>query len=458
MANPTNPGWGAAATYAKKKAARKTPPGQAPGGAPPKDKKVLPYRGYLTPEQVMAQARIEAQKILDATVAPLQSQSDRLGPQFKAAGEGLAQSLAPISGQIADLYKNNASSQSALAGGYSTAVQGVLNSSDAANNATLGQLGMPQLGAQPNAAVGDVIYGTGGSLPAQTMGTTGTALAAAAAFLPASARIKAQADTFTAQQKFRDDIALLRAKQPEIYQNLLAASRGNQDTLFDNALNARDTFADNAINERAQTLYEKKFGLEQLGTQGRDANGNLMPGYTVAQDGKTIVPPGYKWDKKTGTVIKDSSATGAANKRAAAVTKRNDETADAIVDMSTWIQTQLKETEKVNLTGVPIKVGTKLDPFTGKQIPIYRTKDGGTTKDPNDPNVVLRPVTGEQKKKVNYFTARDYIRGQLRARLKRFGWSQKQINEMAARILAENHINPPKGKPKVTPAGRRGGR
>jgi len=435
---------------------RKTPAGQAPAGAPkPKAKaKPKPYAGYLSPAEVIAQSRAEAQKILDATVAPIQAQSDRLGPQYAAAGEGLARSLEPISGQIAGLYSNNASAQRDLAGGYSQAVQGVLNAGDAAQAGTLAQLGLPALGASPNAAVGDVIYGTGGSLPAQTMGTTGTAMAAAAAFLPASARIQARADTTAAQQKYRDDIALLRAKQPEIYQSLLESGRGYQDSLADNALQRYDTFADNQINARAQTLYEKQYGIKANETSGLDVNGNPMPGYTVSPDGQTLIPPGYEW--KNGKVVKSKAPSNAktvterkAEARQAAVQKRNDETADAIVDMTTWLSNQAKGMETVVLTPVPVKIGTTLDPFgTGKQVPVYRTKNGGTTTNIQDPNIVTKKVTEEQQKKVNYTVARDYIRGTLHARLDRFGWTKKQVNEMAARILAAAHINPPKGKPK----------
>lgn len=396
---------------------KKTPAGHAPAGAPTRS--VAPYAGYLTPAQVMAQSRAEAQKILNATVAPLQKQSARLPGQYTAAGEALAKELEPLSGQINSLYSNAALAQKDLAGGYSQAVQGVLNADEAAGAGTLARLGLPALGAQPNAAVGDVIYGLGGSLPAQTLGGMGTAQAATFAALPAGARLQAQANTFTAQQKIRDDIAALRAKQPEIYQSLLESGRGYQDTL-----------ADNAINARAQWLYEQEFGVKKLGTAGLDAYGNPIP-----------------VDPKDAAKNK----TNAATKKAAAIKFRNSETADAIADMVAWVEGKLKP-QKGSALGEPIKAGTVVKQIGTKRVTVqlYRTKDGKTTDDPTDPNVAIETRDIETPGSVNYVAARDYIRGSLHTRLDRFGWSKKQINEMAARVLSQLKINPPKGKPRAT--------
>lgn len=428
---------------------RKTPKGHAPAGDPKPTKKTppRPYSGYLSPAEVNAQAMAQAKKILDAAISPLMAQSARIGPQYLAAGEGLAQALAPLSGQIRELYANNAASQSSLASGYSQAVQGVLNANSQAQAGSLAQLGMPGLGSNLASQTGDVIYGTGGSLPAQTMGTTGTGFAAAAAFAPGAARTQARADLATARQKYADQVAELRAKQPEVFQSLLESGRSWQDTLFDNN-----------IQGRAQNLYENKYLLDAAASAGLDANGNLQPGYTLAPDGHTVIPPGYSYNTKTGAVTKTSTAKASTAKtpaerkaetRATAIAKRNDETADAIVDLSTWLQKQLATKDKVTIgKGTPISAGKRVDRISGKSIPLYRLKGGGVTDDANHPNVATTNRTEERNRKVNYKVARDYIRGQLRARLARFGWSQKQINEMAARILHEQRINPPKGKPK----------
>lgn len=215
-----------------------------------------------TPQMTLEEwLRQESSKWLQAQVDAINAQEqaykDSLRQQQELEiqrGQALSQALQGLNipGRIQQIY-GNASSD---IGGLAQAFSGELRDQATADAAQQTRMlsGTGQEGAVPNngAALGDVLYGSQGYIPARNMSETGAAFASQAALEPGFAQRIGQvkgADVYNqgleGLKQFTDALLDARAQRPQIEQQLLEQYQKNQEAAQPN-LTAR-SLADGRI-------------------------------------------------------------------------------------------------------------------------------------------------------------------------------------------------------------------
>lgn len=159
---------------------------------PPPPPPPPPYPGYLTPAERLRQARLEG----DIRFGPAMSETrrqqaadqqrwqefmTRLGGFSKAA----AQLTGNAPGQISAAYGSAARDTAAFAKGFSDAMAGLQGQAAGDANAAIARAGgEPGQMINPTAAASNVLFGTGGYIPASTLEREGAAFSAQAAGVP----------------------------------------------------------------------------------------------------------------------------------------------------------------------------------------------------------------------------------------------------------------------------------
>lgn len=253
----------------KPRKARKPAPAPKPAKAPkpPAKRAVLPppYPGYLSPQDQYSSARSQAQQILQAQIDAYNSSRGQITGQASAfagqeqdAAQAYAKLLGQFAPQIQGIYNQATQQTQGLASGYSQAVQGILNQGSTENQALLAGQGQPATPASPNTAVGDVLYGTGGSLPGQSLQQAGAGFASAAAMLPATALLqgfKYQNQRYQdADQQLRDlqqQISQVQGTYPKEYYAALNDIQGQQADLS------------SADLKRQQAAFDRQYKQQQ---------------------------------------------------------------------------------------------------------------------------------------------------------------------------------------------------
>ena len=222
--------------------------------------------------------------------------------------------LRPGAGEIEQTYKAAGDKTAAWAKGFSMAMQKDVDASAAQINALLRQDNSPQQVQGGGQGAADVLYGTAGLTPATALSNAGSAFSSAARFLPDTAlergRLDANANLDVAtrrNEEYRAKERDLMGKRPELLQSALVQIAGLNN------------------QARATEIQESYLLLNAAKAYGQDAKGNPLAGYYKAPDG-TIVPAGYTYNPKTGTIVKayqPGSKSDPAVKRAAALTNRS---------------------------------------------------------------------------------------------------------------------------------------
>jgi hypothetical protein len=217
----------------------------------PKQKKpkpiVRPFPGYLTPAEIQGLAVSGANAQLDplrtdihAQQAAAQGRSDAQGKAILAASQAVAGLMKEIGPRINSMYQTAAANQAGIAKGYSGGLQTAQDSTAAQTNAQLGLIGAPQGQMQhPGPEAANVLYGTGGAIPATTFSQQGAAFGSAAAQLPATALLRGQQD-FGAniakgqleQANFEGMLRSVDQKYPGLLDSLISGMNKDQLQLF----------------------------------------------------------------------------------------------------------------------------------------------------------------------------------------------------------------------------------
>lgn len=217
---PTNPGWGNAATIAKKK-----------------PKKVTSSTSQDTYDPYAA-ANAGVQSIIDAMLASWEHDKQQAydAAQREAEAEyAKAQALAEglqklgISQAVQQAFQNAGTAQAGLAQGFSGTIRDQAAAQAAEQQRMLSGTGQEGAVRNEGANMGNVTYGTGGFIPATALNTTGAAFGAQAALQPgfalqfgelaAAARRKQWADEEL--PGFTDQRLEILAKRPELLLDLL---------------------------------------------------------------------------------------------------------------------------------------------------------------------------------------------------------------------------------------------
>lgn len=282
-----------------------------------------------TPEewaQALAEQYVQAQ--IDSINAQRQAYLDQLqqNAQLEAQrGQALSQALQGmnIPGKIQQIYGDTSANIGGLAQAFSGSLRDTATQ-DAANETRMVS-GTGQEGAVANngAALGDVLYGAQGYIPARSAAETGAAFASEAALEPGFAQrigqVKAgdvMAQGMTGLTDFANQIAQATGQKPQIVQQLLSDRLSNLNTATDNQLaQSRYTksLSDAAYkrvqddrnfyvkqqylalargdrvraNEYAKLANQKETRMANA-AKGYDSQGNLLPSYTIGKDGLPV--------------------------------------------------------------------------------------------------------------------------------------------------------------------------
>lgn len=439
---------------------KKTPVAVPKKKAPGKPRTFKAPSYQLTPEQ-WAQRRTN--QIISASSAPIAAQGERQAAQAQAAAEAYARLMKPTAGLVQNTFERAAQSQAGLAKGYSQAVQEMLGGANDQSNQLLAAVGGTQADAMPAQPTADVLYGLGGSLPAQEMGNVGAAFAAAARFLPKAAQLTGQGWAAQARQEAADKIAEIQGKRPELWAQALEAERTYRQGRLSDSREWFNTQQDNEINARAQALYEKQWALTQRGDvadiTGVDPITGLPTADAVADQTATDVGTyidakgrrvkiGYRWNDKTGQVERipsPGSSGSAASRNAKLVDKRNAEMSDTIVDVGNWIEKNRVVRKRVQVGSKPVVAYTQSLPGVGSRN-IYVKNGGGTTSIVGE--AATTPVYAERDVPLTYSQAYTYAFNELTNRLAVYGVTKAKRQEMARRMMEQYGVKQLTAKPK----------
>lgn len=255
---------------------------------------------YLAEIQANAQRRIE--------------QAQKLAAFMQAQG---------FDKRIADIYKGAAGDLGNIASGFAGETRALADADAAAQMNMLSGTGQEGAVRNEGTNMGDVLYGVGGWQPGKALGEQGAAYAANAALQPAFtmqygaedagqmiaegsaglsdfakmiAEAKLGKTTYkeelletrrnAAQEQREWNLKLLESQRDEYWRQWAAAERAGDDKRAAKYLK----------------LAEEREKRIQGYNAGYNADGSLRPGYTLAPDGVTVVPPGYRW--KNGQLVK----------------------------------------------------------------------------------------------------------------------------------------------------------
>jgi hypothetical protein len=269
----------------------------------------------LTPDQWAEQ---QADKQINAEVSTIEAERqaymDELDRQAKMEldrGQGFANMLRSydMPAVMTNIYGNAASDIAGLAGGFSTAMQGIANSQAGEVSNMLSGTGQEGAVRNEGVGMGDVLFGSQGYLPARGMKETGAAYAADAALQPGFAMQLAQqaaamirSEGMANMSDFAIRIAEARAQKLGLKQEALDLKRELEDRAikqqwaerkfaFDKLKEQRDWeyrqyLIANAQgdDERADAYLKRSQATERrmaLASQGLDVNGNAKPGFHI---------------------------------------------------------------------------------------------------------------------------------------------------------------------------------
>ncbi len=229
----------------------------APNAPAPRKAAPTTLNSILAAARQMAQSDTQSQvDAIKAQQALLNQQGLDRANQVTAASQAAAKFLAGLGDNTASSYNNAATTLAGIAGGYNGALQGTAQDAASQIQQQLAGLGAPAdslktaTGQTPQpAALGNVLYGLGGAIPANLLVTSGQAAAAAQRGLPAATlgygQQQAGGALASAQQQADQlipQIEALKAGQPKLVQQYLTSI---QSQLTNTAL------ANSLINSRA---------------------------------------------------------------------------------------------------------------------------------------------------------------------------------------------------------------
>jgi len=262
--------------------------------------------------------------------------------------------LGEISPAVRGAYGEGAETMSAGGAGYGGVLNQNMRDVAAQDNSLLEVLGSDQRVQGGDA--GSVLAGVAGWLPSEMMKTQGQAYGDMFAQMPKEASFQAQLqmkqllaeaaqtdDDFSAQIK--DVLSGMGATREEFKQRRTEQNLAQQEFRLKQISEERDFW----LKRQALLLSQGKLKLAQQAekraqqaqrrydyeSQGRDSEGNPMPGYTVNPKTGTLIPPGYVVDKQGNVVKKGSSSSSGgftASQRAAMIETIDGKT-DEIHDM-----------------------------------------------------------------------------------------------------------------------------
>ena len=307
----------------------KTGPYRGPVGHPPPARNPLPPRrptgppgppAYRPPGMTAQQwADAQAQRIVDEQLAAIRSQQEAYNAslQERARQQALdAQKFAQmvqalgIDKQIQGIYGSAGRDIAGLAQGFAGSIRDTAAADAAAQTRMVSGTGQEGAVRNEGTGMGDVIYGVGGWIPGQTMGQAGAAAAADAARQPGFMLEQRVGDAQKALneglqsggQSFLDAITKVNLGKTDIASGLYKQK-------VDTQLAAMKFEADKANDDRTYWLKMQALYLSQKktklaadaakraaaaekryanATMGRDAEGNVAPGFVQRPDG-TIV-------------------------------------------------------------------------------------------------------------------------------------------------------------------------
>lgn len=390
-----NPGvWGTAGSAP----VRKTPsgPAYAPVGRP--------YPGFMTPQQMAAAARAQADADIKAQQALIESARQQVADQMRLAydrqiaagmamGDWIKKQNYP--GQIQGIFGGLASDQASLAKGYAGAARAGAEADAAQIGRMNAGLGVDSAVRNEGQGIADVTYGLGGALPAQALNTSGANYAAAATNLPAYA---VQAGQFFASQEQAkaasalDDIVKqstqLAAQRPKLVSEYQKEQWNIQQDLFSQYQKQREFKYKQYVDQLNAEIAAGRLSVSQASVKLRQwqasqpdlqartlANGQIQ--WFDANTGRPVgVPQGPRKPKSTNTP---------AAKAAAARVKQQTKLAES------------RDKELAKITGVPYEARVYLG-----------VGDGGTVKKPKRTRAQLtRYLVRFYKRKVARFGVKD---------------------------------------------------
>jgi hypothetical protein len=304
----------------------KTAPKPSLGGPP---RPTAPKPPGMTSD---AWAESQAEKYVQAQVDAIKEQQGIFEQEQQAAYqrriEQAKQMASYIQAQgfdtkIRDLYSRTGGDIAGMAQGFAGQTRGIAAADAAEQMNMLSGTGQEGAVRDQGTNMGDVLYGVGGFIPGKNMGETGAAMAANAALQPAFTLEKGQEDAAAGlaegndqAMEFAKAIAEAKAGKFSMKEDLLKQKTSTVLAIQKQTLDKLND--DREFWLKRQALYlsqhkdklaaqagaradaaEQRYGYE---SQGRDYEGNLMPGYTLGPQGQ-VIPPNMKVDKH-GNVVK----------------------------------------------------------------------------------------------------------------------------------------------------------
>lgn len=236
--------------------------------------------------------------------------------------------LGEISPAVRGAYGEGAETMQAGGTGFGDVLNRDTARTAAAGNSLLDVLGSGQRIEGGDA--GGVLAGLAGWLPADMMEKQGGAYGDMYAQLPKEASFQAQiemkhllADAAETDDDFSSEIKNILSGMGATREEFRSARTEAQLAQQEFKLKQIEADRDFWLQQQALYLQQGKMKLAAQAekraqqaqqrynyeSQGRDSNGDPMPGYTVNPKTGTLIPPGYRVDKQ-GNVVKQSSASG----------------------------------------------------------------------------------------------------------------------------------------------------
>lgn len=331
---------------------------------------------------------------------------------FSGATAEILKGIAPATEQT---YANAADRQSIFAKGFSDGLKLQQTQGAGEANALLAQQGSPQTIAGDTGA-SDVLYGLGGYIPASTLNREGAAFTAAAQQLPVS-------ELARGKQDFTRSLVEGEEQQKQYGQQLI-------------------DLAAKAPGLKAQALTQV-IGLALQAQAVETARAYLANTQRKTEAGIT----GY--DPLTGLPVTNPKAAVAKEKR---VSKREDAVVDAVdyvtqkvIEPAITPGTEIKQTGSQPVTApslnIPAHVGTKGEKIPARSIPRWYRQDHTLTTDPNDPNILVKPIYERVPlPKAQFSSLLQKVMTQLRLRLQRYGIKPSRIKSIAMDLLDDYFV------------------
>ena len=235
--------------------------------------------------------------------------------------------------RIQGIYSAAGSDLAGIASGFAGDTRDIASADAAAQMNMLSGTGQEGAVRNQGTNMGDVLYGVGGWIPSKSLGEQGAAYAADAAMQPAFTLQYGQEQAAAGLREgqaglsdFAKAIAEAQAGKYSYKEELLTqrrkASLDQQKMRVDQLENDRDFW----LSRQALLLSQKKYKLAAQAekraaqvarrinyeTQGRDYEGNPMPGFTVGRSGN-LIPPDYHEDRQ-GNVVKNKTSSASGSK------------------------------------------------------------------------------------------------------------------------------------------------